>query len=315
MKVSRQKLALMAVFAIAGTMTIMSQRHPAVGMIRAEQKELGHQTLVLPTSDKAIGAWTLTLQLVTAAANLMEGHQGINKDLLKQELGKVVSQAASSHGLRLVDLSPLEQPRRTSRLLLGGTSKSTTSNLLLVGSAVDEEEELDDLESLEEGITRATGSMPQSISLYMRAIIASSLPSESSVAALVRMRGEVVAWTQHLAAAGLPVSSIQVVSLAPHAPTSIEEKLQAQLMLVQQELGNGKSGDHKWEESVVVDTQSFPSRIQQEGEEDHALGAFLWRNIHFIGISAGLVAGTFGLLMSSARKKERVPSSANLATC
>ena len=82
--VSRQKLALVALFLVAGTMTMLSQNHASFKMIRSEEDGLPIVgDLILPSTDNAYGAWSLTLQLLTPAADLINKPQTVTRELEK----------------------------------------------------------------------------------------------------------------------------------------------------------------------------------------------------------------------------------------
>ena len=206
--------------------------------------------------------------------------------------------------------------RSSRRLLATSNSKKSTSSNLLVGS-IDTEDELEEFDSFEEGLTKSLISIPDSISLYMRAIISSSLPSESSIVALVQMREEVVAWTQRLASIGLPVSSIQIVSVTPHAPKSIEEKLQAELMFTQQELRMRRKGADPNLGAGSINgagsAQDFSGSMQTT-EMELALWPFILQNMHFMVMAAALIIGVLKLLLHSSKRRERVASNTNLVS-
>jgi hypothetical protein len=127
-----------------------------------------------------------------------------------------------------------------SRGLKSASFSKRTSSQLLVGSAVDEEDEsLDDFD-VETVNGVETSKSDNASSLFMRAIIASTQPSSDSVAALVHLAksGEIFSWTKELKTAGLPIDGIEIVSLTPHAPSSVEAKLQAQLLILHEEMSD-----------------------------------------------------------------------------
>ena len=86
MRPSRQKLALSALFALAGTMAMVSQYHPAFQMIHAQEDGLPIRDLVLPGQSSAFAdQWTLTLQLHTLpeAIDIIKAPQTVTSALEK----------------------------------------------------------------------------------------------------------------------------------------------------------------------------------------------------------------------------------------
>jgi len=121
---------------------------------------------------------------------------------------------------------------------LKSTPFSKRSSQLLIGSAISEDD-LDDVDvETVSGVDNTN--IPENTSLFMRAIIASTQPSSDSVAALVHLAksGEIISWTRELKTAGLPIDGIEIVSLTPHAPNSVEAKLQAQLLILHEEMSD-----------------------------------------------------------------------------
>ncbi|KAL4529469.1 hypothetical protein Ndes2526B_g04288 [Nannochloris sp. 'desiccata'] len=229
---SRQKLALIAL--LVGSMTLLSQSHASFRLLLLNEQDLDLPSdLVLPSSSN-YGAWSLTLQLLTPAADLIKEPQNVTR-----ELERVVSHAVSTHGLRLLGLTTIAPSRSMTRGLKSATFSKRTSSQLLIGSAIDDEESLDDVDvETVNGVEKTD--ISNTMSLFMRAIIASTQPSSDSVAALVHLAksGEIFSWTKKLKTAGLPIDGIEIVSLAPHAPNSVEAKLQAQLLILHEEMSD-----------------------------------------------------------------------------
>lgn len=87
---SRQKLALIAL--LVGSMTLLSQSHASFRLLLLNEQDLDLPSdLVLPSSSN-YGAWSLTLQLLTPAADLIKEPQNVTR-----ELERVVSHVSLSH--------------------------------------------------------------------------------------------------------------------------------------------------------------------------------------------------------------------------
>lgn len=205
---------------------------------------------------------------------------------------QTLAQAASPLGLRLLGVTALE-PRGASRGLRG----LSRSGHLLGGSVEGGDDADTDVASFES----SEGAAPQTASLYVRAIIATSAAEQGEgVAALVRLaRTEAVAvWGERLSAAGLPVAGIEVVSLQPHAPTSIEAKLQAQLMIVQELHGTGSGGSNGsgTTATLTVSDYEVPSA---DAYRSPAMGP---GGVPSLVAAAALCAGLAGLAMLRARR-------------
>jgi hypothetical protein len=268
MRVSRHKLALLALFAVTGSMTLLSQNHASFQMIQSSSDGLPINDLILPDSNSAYGAWSLTLQLLTA--DMIKDPQAVTK-ALERAMSHVslphsrpfplyssptqadppldfklpFLQTVSTHGLLLLGLSAIDPSRSTSRGLKRATFSKRTDSHLLIGSAVDDDDDNQDEFDFDVEAVNGVDTTDDTTSLFMRAIIASSQPSSDSVAALVHLAksGEIFSWSQELKTAGLPVAGIEVVSLAPHAPNSVEAKLQAQLLILHEEMNEVDSFD------------------------------------------------------------------------
>ena len=128
-------------------------------------------------------------------------------------------------------------------------ASSSSSSLLLAGSVNDyTDEAIDEAVENSKDANYATSSHggrkhihAGSRYFYMRAVLASSLPSvASTVATIVRLANvEVVALREELISAGFPVASIEVVSLAPHEALTPEQKFQVEQLITQEKLATG----------------------------------------------------------------------------
>jgi len=112
--------------------------------------------------------------------------------------------------------------------------------MLLQGSAVDDS---DGEWEEEEVLADEQDGEPSVSQLFVRAVVASTDASgASAVSALVRMaRSSTSQWLEKLSSAGHNILAVKVVSLAPHASTSIEAQLQGKLTLLRAELDAEKA--------------------------------------------------------------------------
>ena len=204
-----------------------------------------------------------------------------------------------------------------SRRLKGAAAfnKRTTSQLL-IGSAVDDDS-ADEFEFEVETVNEVEKTnAPDHMSLFMRAIITSAQPNSDSVAALVHLAksGEIFSWSKDLTSAGLPIDGIEIVSLAPHAPNSVEAKLQAQLLILQEEMNEIDSFDetHPMEISTAATDLHF-----LEDDSSYASSTLSAFSSKFAGgvVSLGIASACVSclLIVAMMQAKRRAASAVTLA--
>lgn len=110
-------------------------------------------------------------------------------------------------------------------------------------------------------------------------------------------------WQRALVSLGLPVSDIQVVSLAPHAPRSIEDKVQAQLLIVQHMSSTrGEEGARSMRASGRARVVPLPYKsVKRESEGAQWIVG---------GVGAMTMVGTVGLLLLRAHRQAAALNSA-----
>jgi len=144
------------------------------------------------------------------------------------------------NGLQLLSVSSIGTRSRA----LKGQARLRSDASLLLGSAVGDVKVEDVVGALSTpGVGDATSSV------FVQAIVASPASSggRGAVTALVRMaRSSAVTarWLDQLTAAGIPVTKVEVVSLDPYAPSTVEAQLQGKLKLLREEIALADTVGH-----------------------------------------------------------------------
>jgi hypothetical protein len=310
---------------------MLSQKHAAFDIIKNDEMNGLPivDDLVLPSSSD-YGAWSLTLQLLTA--DLIKDPQAVTAQLTKvvshvsllnsrldplsmsptqqQQLTPHLSnlQTVSTHGLLLLGLTSVDPSRSVLRGLKRATFTKRTSSQLLIGSVDEDFEESGEDFDFEVETANGVDNSSDTTSLFMRAIIASTLANSDSIAALVHLAksGELKFWSQELKTAGFSVDEIEVISLAPHAPNSVEARLQAQLLILHEEMSEIDSFDEKKSAAALKALESSFSSTTLSAFSSNFTGEMVC-----LGLAAALVACLAAVAIVQAKRSAETKATAS----